>query len=388
MSAGVVTVGVATPLEVAVNLLWCDPGRVGGSEEYLARQWRAVSTVDPDRAAVRPTIHASSAWARVHADLAATVPTVTAPVDVARRPVRIAMEHTWLARRTRGADLVHHGGGTVPAVGSGPVLLTIHDLQYVHHPEYFSATKRRYLASVVPASVRRAAVVATPSAWVRSTVIDAFGVDPDRVMVVPHGVPVPPVVSDQDRARVRRRYGIGDRPFVVYPAITHPHKRHALLLEALAQHVADDDLVLVLLGGAGAAEPEVAGLVRDLGVAARVVRPGRVPDADRDALLAESEALVFPSRYEGFGAPLVEAMALGTPVICSDHAAVAEVVADAALVTPDDPAAWAEAIERVRSDRDGWQRRGRDRAAVFTDEASAHALVDACRRAVTVGRVR
>ena len=103
----------------------------------------------------------------------------------------------------------------------------------------------------------------------------------------------------------------------------------------------------MLLGGRGLAEDEVVATIDRLGLGPRVIRPGRVPAADRDGLIAAAEALVFPSEYEGFGAPLLEAMAAGTPVVCSDRAAVPEVVGDAALVRPIDPDAWKGALDDV-----------------------------------------
>jgi alpha-1,3-rhamnosyl/mannosyltransferase len=370
-------------LQVAVNLLWCRPGRVGGSEEYLARQLLGLHEVAPDEFAL--TLYAGAEHAAAHPELARIARSVTAPVSVDRRPVRVVVEHTWLARRTRGADVVHHGGGTAPAVGGRPVVLTIHDLQYLEHPEYQSAVKLAYLRRVVPRSVRRADVVTTPSEFVRGTVVEAFGVDPAGVVVVPHGVPTPDPAATEPavQAAVRRRYGLGDGPFVVYPAITHPHKGHELLVEVFRRHWTDPDLRLVLLGGRGLADPEVEAGIDRAGVRDRVIRPGRVPDADRDALVAAAEALVFPSRYEGFGAPLVEAMALGTPVIAGSHPAVREVVGEAGLCCADDPDDWADALDRVRVERARWVAGGRERAARFDLRASGEALARAYRQAVT-----
>ena len=111
------------------------------------------------------------------------------------------------------------------------------------------------------------------------------------------------------------------------------------------------------------------------------VRPGRVADADRDGLIALAEALVFPSEYEGFGAPVLEAMALGTPVICSDRAALPEVVGDAAVVRSLTLDAWADALDAVAADRAGLIERGRRRAATFTRAASGRALAGAYRLA-------
>ena len=133
----------------------------------------------------------------------------------------------------------------------------------------------------------------------------------------------------------------------MYPALTHPHKQHRFLLDLLAGPWSDPDLALVLLGGRGLAEDEVAATIAALELGPRVIRPGRVPEADRDGLIAGAEALVFPSEYEGFGAPVLEAMALGTPVICSDRAALPEIAGDAALVRPLELDAWKGALDEI-----------------------------------------
>lgn len=362
-------------VRVAVNLLWLATGRVGGSEQYLTRQLAGFPD-DPD---VEPHLYVQPTFPAAHPALASRFPTTPMPVSRDWRPLRIAAEHTWLHARARSADIVHHGGGTVPFTGSHPVLLTVHDLQYREFPHYFSRTRLTYLSRMMPRSVGRATVVATPSEYVRSTVIDAFGADPDRVVVVPHGVPahrIPDVATCRD---VAARYGIGDRPYVVYPAITHPHKGHRLLVEMLARLATDH--LLVLVGGAGTAEPEVRRAVAVAGTDDRVVRTGRVPDGDRDALVAGARALVFPSEYEGFGAPLVEAMMLGTPVVCSDHPAIREVVADAGIVVTERTGdAWADAVQQVERRRDELVVAGTARADAFTIGHSGEALAAAYRR--------
>ena len=237
----------------------------------------------------------------------------------------------------------------MPARSPGPILLTIHDVQYRTFPEYLTPLKRQYLRVAVPLAVRRSAMIAVPSEYVRRTVVEGFGPDPDRVVVVPHGLDPPTAPVDADE--LRQRYGLDGRRFLVYPAITHPHKNHRFLLELLAGPWNDPELSLVLLGGRGLAEDDVVATIERLGLGRRVVRPGRVPDADRDGLIAAAEALVFPSEYEGFGAPLLEAMAAGTPVICSDRAAVPEVVGDAGLVRPIDVDAWKGALDDLGTAR-------------------------------------
>lgn len=372
----------APTIDVAVNLLWCLPGEVGGSEQYLVRQLIGLSAATQRFV---PTLFCLASFAEAHPELSAMWPMVAADISGSRRPRRIMAEHTWLRRRTADFDVVHHGGGTAPLVGRRPIVLTIHDLQYLTHPEYLTANKRRYLERAIPHSVRRAAVVAVPTEYVRSTVIDAYGTDPDRVVVVPHGVEPSLGADAPSETDLRAAYGLGDRRFVVYPAMTHPHKNHRFLLELLARHWTDPDLCLVLPGGRGSAEDEVAADVERLGLRERVIRPGRVTDADRDGLIAHADALVFPSEYEGFGAPAVEAMELGAPVVCSDQPALADVVGDAGIVLPLELDAWADALDVVAARSDEMRSAGRRRAQCFTTERSGAALAAAYELAVEVG---
>lgn len=366
-------------VDVAVNLLWCVPGEVGGSEQYLVRQLVGLAA-RPN--AFVPTIYCLASFIEAHPELERLFPMIPAGITGLDRKRRILTEHTWLARRTRTADLVHHGGGTTPRIGRGPIVLTIHDLQYETYPEYVGATKLRYLRTMMPTSVGRASVIAVPTDYVRSTVIDRFSVDPERVVVVPHGVESDIGSGARSEAELRRDYGLGRGRVLVFPAITHPHKGHEFLLEVMAEHWRDPELRLVLLGGRGLADSAVERAIEKLGLRDRVVRPGRVDDDDRDGLIRLAHALVFPSRYEGFGAPVVEAMALGTPVVCSDQAALLEVVGDAGLVLPLDGDAWSDALDRVETDRDAMRRAGRRRASMFTAAKSGEGLARAYRLAV------
>lgn len=359
-------------MRLGVNLLWCVPGQVGGSEEYLVRQLLGLAAADPGwRDGV--VLFAPPGFADAHPDLAERFEVVIAPVGGRRRPLRVVTEATWLRRRMDGFEVVHHGGGTVPPRSPGPIVLTVHDLQYLEYPGYFSPIKLRYLRTVVPRSIRRSVAVAVPSEFVRRTVIDAVdGLDPGCVVVVPHGVE--PGLGDHATGadELRRRLRIGDRRVVVYPAITHPHKNHRFLIRLMDGPWGDDDLALVLIGGAGAAEADVlAAIARSAGC---IVRTGRVSSADRDGLIAMADALAFPSEYEGFGAPVLEAMALGTPVITSDRAALAEVVGDAGQVLPLELDAWAGALDVVERDRQRWVDGGLRRAGELSALASGRAL--------------
>ena len=391
---------------VGVNLLWLRPGEVGGSEEYLVRQLSGLAEL---RHEFVLTLYVLPTFAAAHPQLAADHELAVAPMSGRRRPIRVLTEATWLAAeaRRRGQRFVHHGGGTMPAIGSVPGVLTVHDLQYLTYPQFVSGAKRAFLRAMVPRSVRRARVVCVPSDYVKRTIVDAFGIDPARIVVVPNaaGAGFVDAVASVDRAatdptdaaadrlslaELRARYALPER-FVVYPAVTWPHKNHEVLLRALARPQARAaGLGAVLLGGEGPSEAAVHSLVVELGLEDRVVRPGRVPDRDRDALYEHAVALAFPSRYEGFGVPVLEAMAAGCPVVASNATALPEVIADAGLlVAPDDVDGWCAALVRLAGDpaeRARLATAGRLRAATFTPRRSAEALLTAYRLVPVVSR--
>ena len=229
----------------------------------------------------------------------------------------------------------------------------------------------------MPRSARRATVIAVPSQYVRGTVIDAYGIPPSRVVVVPHGMEATLGDAATPELDLRAKYRLGGGPVLVLPAMTHPHKGHVFLLRVMAQHWPDPDLRLVFIGAAGAAEQDVTAAIADLGLSDRVVRAGRVPAADRDGLLRMATAMVFPSEYEGFGAPVIEAMTLGAPVICSNSTCLPEVAGDAAIVLPLETEAWAGALADAVARRDELVAAGHARARSFASKRSAEALLDA-----------
>ncbi|MCU1345983.1 MAG: putative glycosyltransferase [Acidimicrobiia bacterium] len=367
---------------MGVNLLFAIPGGVGGSEQYLARQLVGLL----ERGDVDLVLYVLPGFAAAHPELAAAR-MVTVPVSGHRRAVRVAAEATWLAARAHRdrVDVLHHGGGTLPMTLPGlgrlaripPTVLTVHDVQYLTYPDTFSALKLRYLRASVPRSVGQAAMVTVPSGYVGRTLQEAFAIAPERVVVVPHPLPEAEATVRTSESELRQRYGLPG-PVVLYPAITYTHKNHSLLLRALVPLVASrPDLRLVLVGGVGPAEPEVFHEIEQLGLSGAVVRPGRVSDADRNGLLALAAVCAFPSRYEGFGAPVLEAMAAGCPVIAADTTALPEVVGDAGLLlSPDDAGLWSATLARWldEAERARWSAAGRERARSFTPAIAAEAL--------------
>jgi glycosyltransferase involved in cell wall biosynthesis len=372
-------------LHVGVNLLWLVPGVVGGSEEYTTRLLRAMAERDLASDGIGITLFVLRPFADAYAELVHSFPTVVCPISGRSKGVRVAAESTWLvvhARRHR-VDLVHHAGGTIPLLRATPSVLTIHDLQPLLMPGNFSDLKVLYLRRRLPASVRHARLIVSPSEFSRRTIADLLDVPADCTVTVPSGYAAS--LAEAPIGDPRTRYRL-DRPFFLYPAITYPHKNHVTLVRAFAEVTAKDaDTLLVLTHRPDSMEREVLRLVDALGLRGRVRRLGHVPRGDLDWLYANAVALTFPSRFEGFGLPVLEAMGNGCPVIASNATALPEVVGDAGvLLDPDDVAGWAAAMFDVASDED---RRstlaaaGRTRVSAFDWASSAERIVNAYRRA-------
>ena len=370
-----------TVVTVGINLLWLVPGEVGGSEESTLASVRAlIDLADPE---FDLRLFALDALRAAHPDVVAALPTDLLPISGRARAARIAAETTWLAARTRGLDLVHHAGGTAPPLRGAPYVLTLHDVQPLERRATHGALKRAYLGAAIPASVRHARITVVPSQFVRQSLLARVRADPDRVVVVPHGVgprtdPTPADVLTQ-------RYGI-DGPIVLYPAITYPHKNHGVLVDAFAQVLrGHPEALLVLPGGRGDAEDRVRDQIDRLGLRARVRRTGRISAADVAGLYRLAAVVAVPSRYEGFGLPAAEAMAYGTALVAADATALPEVVGSAGvLVPPDAPDQWAGAILALLDRPDERARLaalGRERAARYTWAANADALASVYRRA-------
>lgn len=356
---------------IAVNLLWCRPGRVGGSEQYLSRQLAGLARVAAG-ADFNVELYAPKGFRGAHGELA-SFPIDETPSDGSNRAARILRENTWLARRTRGVAISHHGGGTVPFRTNGRTLLTVHDVQYLTYPQYFSRVRLAYLSGMMPRSLRRADAVAVPSAYVRDTLVERFGLEPSVVHVVVHGIEKVDT-SALDVAASQRRHGVEGVRYLIYPAMTHPHKNHRFLVDLLAGPWRDSGVHLLFIGGPGRGHNELTSQIARSGVVERIHMTGHVGAADRDALVAGAEAVVFPSEYEGFGAPVAEAMALGVPVVASDRASLPGVVGEGGIVLPLEADAWADVVARVRNERSTWVAAGRARSTAFSLDVSGNDL--------------
>lgn len=378
----------ATTRRIGLNLMWLVPGVVGGSEEYTTRLITAMSAAAPPDLELVLFVNAS--FERVYPEVVAAHETCVAPVSGRRKGLRVAAETTWLGWKARdlGIEVMHHMGGILPAWRPAPCILTIHDLQPLVLPEHFAAPKRLFNGFVVPRSVRAAPTIVTLTEHTKRDLVERLAVDADRIVVVPPGFGRgDATVEGTDGAVVRAVYGLRDRPFFFLPAITYPHKNHLMLLHAFAEvHRAHPEALLVFTSGEAQMDTAITEAIDELGLAGHVRRLGRIPERDIVGLYQAATALTFPSTYEGFGLPVLEAMSLRCPVLASDVTALPETAGGAAaLLPPSDPAAWAQAMCRLLTDpawADELTAAGVARIAAFDWHASARTQIDVYRRAI------
>jgi glycosyltransferase involved in cell wall biosynthesis len=342
---------------MAISLLTLVPGVSGGSETYATELIRALARVG--RFDYR--VYAPAIAPEVIDGLAGrTLASYPASTSKAGRLRAMALS-TAFPQRLRGefkADGVSgvHFPVTIPIPrGTGaPTVTTLLDLQHELHPRFFSRAERLYRRFMYRAAVRESLLVITISEHVGETLIERLDVEPDRLRVIYLGV-------DLDRLRPTK----GQRaPFLLYPANGWPHKNHARLLKAFELVRRERPELRLVLTGSG-----LEGLPRASGVDVR----GHVSRDELVRLYQTAHALVFPSLYEGFGLPPLEAMACGCPVACSSSGALPEVCADAVkYFDPREPEAMASAVLDVLEDAGALVERGLARAARFTWAECAH----------------
>jgi glycosyltransferase involved in cell wall biosynthesis len=239
--------------------------------------------------------------------------------------------------------------------------VTIHDLSFERDPKLMRRRDRFFFRTMVPRSVRRADRVIAVSSRTKQDLIDQYGVEGHKIAVIPNGVD--DAFSPDGPAR-------DGPPYLLFVGALQARKDPLVAIQALS--LADSNLGLVLVGPDKGAAAEARRAVARLGLNGRVEFSGHVEKPALAALYRGARALVFPSRYEGFGLPVLEAMASGTPVVATTAGAIPEVAGDAAvLVDPGDPIALAGGIERALADRERLSRAGLERARLYSWTESA-----------------
>jgi glycosyltransferase involved in cell wall biosynthesis len=281
---------------------------------------------------------------------------------------------------------VHSLASTAPAAGRFVRVTTIHDLNYLVVPDAHFGVRALGMHVLVPLAARRSHRLTVDSASTRRDLVERLRVPAERIDVVPLGLGRPPSVTPTPAAELRRRHDLGDRSVVLSLSAKRPHKNLRGLLDALARISPGRRPVAVLPGYPTPHEAELRGHAAALGIAGDVRFAGWMSDADVEGLFGLCAGFVFPSFYEGFGLPVLEAMARGVPVACSDRASLPEVAGGAALLfDPSDAGAMAAAIERLLGDpaeADRLRAAGRARAAGFTWARTAELTLAAYERAL------
>lgn len=289
-------------------------------------------------------------------------------------------------------DLWHFTNNVAPPTRK-PFVVTIHDLAFVKHPQYIEPKNLKYLERFVPDTLRRAAQVIAVSEHGKEAIVSAFKYPAKNVTVVPHAAH-PRFSEAQDPTAVDRittKYG-ADRDYLLAVGTLEPRKNLKTLLLAFAALRKKIPEQLLVVGGQGWLFEETKQLLRKLGLQDRVILTGYVPDAEIPALYAGAKAFVFPTHYEGFGIPVLEAFAAGTPVVTSNTSSLPEVAGSAALYfDPDDEKGMRLAIERVVSDhklRERLAEAGRERVKDYSWERTAEKTLGAYYKALGLGNVR
>jgi glycosyltransferase involved in cell wall biosynthesis len=364
---------------VAEQLFGAVPGGIGRYVRELVRRLDAEAAAGGG--AVRWLV------ARHPADQVAAAGLPPERTDALAWPGRL-LTRAWVElRRPRlpatlaaGLDLVHATSAAIPPSRGRPLVVTVHDVAFRHFPEAYPASGRHFHERAARIAVAEAARVLVPSAATAHDLADLYGLEPERVAVIPLGADPPAHADPAPARRLLERLGVRG-PFVLAVGTLEPRKNLPRLVAAFAEAAADlPEHHLVVVGPTG------WGKALSGTVPARVVLAGAVEDRVLEGLYAASDGLAYPSLYEGFGLPVLEAMARGLPVLTSDRSSLPDVAGGAALlVDPTDVPAIAKGLIELLSNhalRERLAADGRRRAATFTWQATAAATWSAYQEAL------
>lgn len=297
-------------------------------------------------------------------------------------PVRILWEQLAapIQARKAGIDVIHAPVNVVPLVSSTARVVTIHDLAFLEYPEQYPAMQRRYLSAMTRASTQRADRVITVSDFTGRDVADRLDVDPERITAIPNGVDsaFTPRQGTDELHRFRWKNSL-PAEFLLFVGTIQPRKNLVGLLRAFARIDRSIRVPLYIVGGEGWMYRDIFDEVKRLDLERDIVFAGYAASETLPLWYSAATACIYPSYYEGFGLPVLEAMSCGVPVVTSNRTSLPEVAGDAAiLVDPDDPEDIAQGIAIVLSDsgrRQEMQVAGVEQAAKFTWQRTAHETV-------------
>jgi glycosyltransferase involved in cell wall biosynthesis len=372
---------------IGLNLIFLVPGETGGMEVVARELIPALLSAAPPGTRFTAFVNreaqaAGGPWTEL-------LPSVTVPVSARSRAQWVLGEQTMLPRMAAraGVELLHSLASTAPAHGPFRRVVTVHDLIYARYPEAHSGWREKGMRVLVPLAARRSDRVIADSNSTRADLIELLGLSAERIDVVPLGLGAGRRETPMEERLLRERLRLGDRRVLLSLSAKRPHKNLAALIGALARLPADERPVLVLPGYPTWHEAELRERAEAAGVGADVRLIGWISSVELEGLWSIAEAFLFPSLYEGFGLPVLEAMARGVPVACSNSSSLPEVAGDAALLfDPHRESEIAEAMRRLLAEpelRGRLRALGRERAKLFSWERAARLTLESYSRALS-----
>jgi glycosyltransferase involved in cell wall biosynthesis len=382
---------IAAPrLHVGLNLIFLVPGETGGMEVYARELIPELVAAAPPQ--VRFTAFVNREAAAVHdAPWGQLIPAVTVPVRARNRLAWVRGEQQLLPglAADAGVNLVHSLASTAPAWGRFRRVVTIHDLNYRLVPEAHLGLLGLGMRVLVPLAARRAHRIIVDAASTGEDLHRLLRVSAPKIDVVPLGIGARRRTEPRPEPQLRSQLAAGERPIVLSLSAKRPHKNLMRLLGALALIPPGRRPLLVLPGYPTPHEDELRRRASELGISSDVRFLGWVDPAEVEGLYAVAACFVFPSLHEGFGLPILEAMARGVPVACSGRGAIGEVAGNAALrFDPESEADIARTIERLLDDKPEVERlraAGHERVKRFSWAATAMGTLTSYQRTLSEG---
>jgi glycosyltransferase involved in cell wall biosynthesis len=374
---------LSAPLHIGLNLIFLVPGETGGMEVAARELIPALVKAAPD---VRFTAFINREAADSDGPWGESLAAVTVPVNARNRVQWVLGEQALLPRiaaRER-IDLMHSLASTAPVWGRFRRVVTVHDLIYARFPKAHAGIRDLGMRVLVPAAVRRSHRVIVDSTSTRDDLVELLNAPAERIDVVPLGLGAVQRVSALGERETRERLDLGERRIVLSLSAKRPHKNLMALIGALAQVPAEQRPLLILPGYRTDHETQLRERAAAAGVEDEVRFLSWISPEELEGIWAVAQAFVYPSLYEGFGLPVLEAMARGVPVSCSNASSLPEVAGDAALLfDPHDESAIADSLLRLLSDpalcRD-LRERGTARVERFTWERTARLTLESYAR--------